>query len=166
MPQAGEQHTAQTSKERPHRAYGFQPGKSGNPAGGETRAVKEARLAGIITAWCQPYGGITAFNPAEHTLIRQAAELSLRHKRTADDHLRIARTISKLLMQVGIATGRKRAVAPDPFALTITQHAGQAAAAQRASEPPPITREAAGDRAGEAVWPAVRPRSDEGGSPP
>ena len=76
---------------------------------------REARIAGIIAEWTAPYGGAAAFNAAEHALIRQAVELSLRRWRTADDQLRIARTISKLLAQVGIVSGRRREIAePGP----------------------------------------------------
>jgi hypothetical protein len=114
MLQSGEQSEEQPNEQRPRRPYGFQPGQSGNPAGRESKTAREARIAGIIAEWTAPYGGAAAFNAAEHALLQQAVELSLRRTRTWHDQLKVARTVSKLLLQLGIATGRKREQPPGP----------------------------------------------------
>jgi hypothetical protein len=113
VPQSGDQ-----SPKRPDGNPAWIKGVSGNPAGRESRATREARIADKLEEWAAPFGGIAVFNAAEIDLLRQAAELSLRRWRTADDQLRIARTISKLLAQVGIVAGAaKRKIEPaDPFA--------------------------------------------------
>jgi hypothetical protein len=102
--------------EQPRRqSYGFKPGQSGNPAGRESKTAREARITGIIAEWTAPYGGVAMFNAAEHALLQQAVELSLRRTRAWHDQVKVARTVSKLLMQLGIATGRKREIAePGP----------------------------------------------------
>jgi hypothetical protein len=106
MLQSGDQ-----SQKRPNGNPAWVKGVSGNPAGRESNVSREARIAGIIAEWTAPYGGVAMFNAAEHALLQQAVELSLRRWRTADDQLRIARTISKLLAQVGIVSGRRREIA-------------------------------------------------------
>jgi hypothetical protein len=110
MLQSGDQ-----SQKRPDGNPAWVKGVSGNPAGRESRASRDVRIADRLEEWVAPFGGRAVFNAAEIVLLRQAAELSLRRWRTADDQLRIARTISKPLAQVGIVGGRRREIAePGP----------------------------------------------------
>jgi hypothetical protein len=83
---------------------GFPPGVSGYPHGRESKAARTARRERLISRWCEPYGGISALEPAELDLLHQAAELHLRNirARKAEDAVRIANCISKILAQVGL----------------------------------------------------------------
>jgi hypothetical protein len=120
----------------------FKPGQSGNPAGRESKTAREARIAGIIAEWTLPYGGAAAFNAAELALLQQAVELSLRRTRTWHDQLKVARTISKLLVQVGIVRGRRREVAESGLSLAayLDAHYGKAADAADDSDGHHLTR--------------------------
>jgi hypothetical protein len=122
MPEIAEQLSERpVDQKRPPGNPAWTKGTSGNLRGRESAASRRERIADRIETWTAPFGGLAAFNAAEMTLLHQAAELSLRRWRTADDQLRIARTISKLLAQVGIvnARGTRRAEPPDPFLLTL-----------------------------------------------
>jgi hypothetical protein len=62
----------------------------------------------LIKEWVAPHGGITAFEPAERALLQQAANLFLMRVRGADQRIRAATKISRILTQVGIVTDRHR----------------------------------------------------------
>src|SRR5262245_46654272 len=89
------------------------PGVSQNPAGRESKAVRLARRDAIIAGWAEPFGGVTVLRSAELELLRQAAELSMCRPRNAEDRVRHANTISKILAQVGFVDKRHRRE-PDP----------------------------------------------------
>jgi hypothetical protein len=82
----------------------FPPAVSGYPHGRESKAARTARRERLISRWCEPYGGVSALVPAELDLLHQAAELALRNvrARTAEDAVRIANCISKIMAQVGL----------------------------------------------------------------
>jgi hypothetical protein len=90
------------------------PGVSQNPHGRESKATRMARRDAILAEWAAPYGGVVALRPAELDLLRQAAELVLIRPRTAEDKVRAANTVSKILAQVGfVDKHRKRESAAD-----------------------------------------------------
>jgi hypothetical protein len=99
---------------------GFPPGASGYPHGRESKAARTARRERLISRWCEPYGGVSALEPAELDLLHQAAELHLRniHARKAEDAVRIANCIAKIMSQVGLVNREQPrepvAVEPEP----------------------------------------------------
>jgi hypothetical protein len=86
-------------------------GVSGNPAG-RSVAAKRARLDAIVSAWCAPFGGMEALKKVELDLLYRAAELQLRRPTKAEDAVRVANTISKILAQVGFCDKRRRREPP------------------------------------------------------
>ncbi len=85
----------------------WRPGQSGNPDG-KSKAARQARLDALVTEWCEPFGGVAKLNPAERLLAYQAAALALRRPNRAEDAVRVANTISKILAQIGLADKRRR----------------------------------------------------------
>jgi hypothetical protein len=82
-------------------------GVSGNPQGRPSRAEREARIDGIVAQWCLPFGGTDRIPPANITLLRAAAELSLRRPSRIEDVTRVSNTISKLMQQSGLVSSRE-----------------------------------------------------------
>jgi hypothetical protein len=76
---------------------------SGNPRG---RWSRQERIADKLEEWTAPHGGLAAFEPAERDLLQQAVNLFLTRVRGADQRLRTAGKISRLLAQVGIVADR------------------------------------------------------------
>jgi hypothetical protein len=87
-------------------------GVSGNPRGRESKASRLARREAIIAAWAEPFGGVAVLKPAELDLLRQAAELAMIRPRSAEDQVRVANTISKIMAQVGFADRRRKREPP------------------------------------------------------
>jgi hypothetical protein len=106
-------------------------GVSGNPAGEMSRAAKEARLDAIVAEWTRPYGGASNLPPCNVVLLKHAADLSLRRPRRADDQVRLANTVSRLVAQAGLAscpseqTLRRMRAARDKFEAEARQQAQQ-----------------------------------------
>jgi hypothetical protein len=82
-------------------------GVSQNPRGRETKAEREARRDAIIAAWAEPFGGVAVLRSAELELLRQGAELSMCRPRNAEDRVRHANTISKIMVLVGFVDNRR-----------------------------------------------------------
>jgi hypothetical protein len=87
-------------------------GTSGNPRGSESRAAKEARVDAIVAEWTRPYGGASNLPPCNVVLLKHAADLSLRRPRRADDQVRLANTVSRLVAQAGLASCREQPLEP------------------------------------------------------
>src|SRR5262249_19838399 len=100
-----------TDQKRPHL---YKPGVSGHPAGKESKAARTARRDAIMTAWAQPHGGLAVLTPAELELLRIAAELSMCRPRNAEDRVRHANSISRILAQVGFTDRGRRRAEPEP----------------------------------------------------
>ena len=78
-------------------------GVSGNPAGGESKAARRARIDQLVNEWA----GEIVLKSVERDLLRRAAELFLYSKpKTIEDQARIANTIGRLVAQVGLANAR------------------------------------------------------------
>jgi hypothetical protein len=90
----------------------FKPGQSGNPLGraASTKAKLDAKMAELAAE----YGGVAALTVFERTLIEQAAGLLLRKPSTAEDAVRIANAVARLIRVV--QRGRA-AAAPTPARL-------------------------------------------------
>jgi hypothetical protein len=125
----------------------FPPGVSGYPHGRESKAKRTARREALIARWTAPYGGAAALEPAELDLLHQAAELHLRNvrARTAEDAVRIANTISKIMAQVGLVNREQPRepveVEPEP-------------------EPVPVPAESAREQIERGIAEAMAKRSD------
>jgi hypothetical protein len=85
----------QTPQQR--RPYGFQPGRSGNPAGRLSNAQKQALLAAKAAELAEEFGGINNLTTVERTMVEQAATLLCRRPRRADDLVRCANAVQRLL---------------------------------------------------------------------
>jgi hypothetical protein len=136
MQQAEPQELARKSDRRGQhnagRTWGmpFPTGASGNPSG-KSKAFREAKIAKLITEWCEPIGGPENLVGAEKTLIRRAAELVAGPQpRRAEDVVRHANVISRILAQCGLVGG-KRPIEPVPAA-SYTEVAARIAAEQGA----------------------------------
>src|SRR6266508_3211547 len=88
------------------------PGRSQNPKGRESKAQRHARRERIIEEWCKPHGGLAALRPAELVLLHEAAELMIVRVRNSVDQVRRAKTISKILQQVGFVDRHDRRRGP------------------------------------------------------
>jgi hypothetical protein len=99
----------QTEQQREQRQYGrpWLPGRSGNPTG-RSRAVKLARRDALIAEWTKDIGGEGALSAVELDLVRKAAELMLLRATRAEDAVRIANSVSKILAQVGLIGGARK----------------------------------------------------------
>jgi hypothetical protein len=98
-----EQNMVQIDQGRGRGNPNWHKGTSANPRGRESYAARRARRERIVAEWAAPFGGVGVLKPAEVVLLDQAAELSLRRPRTAEDCVRIANSISKLMAQCGLA---------------------------------------------------------------
>jgi hypothetical protein len=76
----------------------FKPGQSGNPLGraASTKAKFDAKMAELAA----DYGGVSALTVSERTLLEQAAGLLLRKPSTAEDAVRIANAVARLIRVV------------------------------------------------------------------
>ncbi len=91
----------------------FLKGRSGNPAGGLSRAAKLARRDALIAEWTKDIGGEAALTAPERDLLRKAAELMQLRTTRAEDQVRIANSVSKILAQVGLVNRRGKQREPE-----------------------------------------------------
>jgi hypothetical protein len=84
------------------------PGISQFPAGKESKAARRARIDRIVADWCEPAGGIKAFNPAELALLSKAAEMTLVLPRDPENQVRVLNSVKSVLKQLGLVQHRKR----------------------------------------------------------
>ena len=96
----------QSPQQRP---YGFQPGKSGNPAGRLSNKAKQERIEAQARELAVEFGGFDALSPVDRVLITHAAMLVLRKPRSAEDVVRVCNAVQRLL---GGLSKRKRK--PEP----------------------------------------------------
>ena len=89
----------------------FRPGQSGNPAG-QSKAIRLSRRDALVDKWTAAIGGPSKLTAAELDLLRRAAELSMVRARTAEDAVRVANSISKIMAQCGLVGGGRKARAP------------------------------------------------------
>jgi hypothetical protein len=69
---------------------GSSEGRSGNPAGRETRAQRQARIDALAAELAQEFGGLAALTACDRVLIGQAAQLLLRRPKGHSDVVRVA----------------------------------------------------------------------------
>ncbi len=103
----------QVSQQAQHQADGrFAPGASGNPLGRESRAAKLARRDARAAELAAEFGGLDALTAVERVMIQQAAELLLGNPRSAEDKVRYANTIARLLGAVRKRRGEREPHVP------------------------------------------------------
>jgi hypothetical protein len=73
------------------------PGNRGRP----TAAERRARIEAIAEALAAEFGGLASLTAVERLLVMQAAELSLRKPRNAEDHVRIINATQRALAKLG-----------------------------------------------------------------
>jgi len=76
----------------------------------EAKATKQARRDALIAEWTKPIGGPSHLTAAELALAQQAAGLVMCRPRTAEDRVRCANLVSRILCQLGLVDrrGKKR----------------------------------------------------------
>jgi len=72
------------------------PGNRGRP----TAAERRARIEAIAKELAAEYGGLANLTAVERLLVMQAAELSLRKPRNAEDHVRIINSTQRALARL------------------------------------------------------------------
>lgn len=115
--QPAEQPTKQSTRRGRGEGRPWRPGQSGNPVGKYSKAAHQARRDQIVADWAEPIGGVASLNRAELDLLRQAAELQMKHHRTSEEMTRAVNTISKIMAQVGLVDKRRRRELPSPPSL-------------------------------------------------
>ena len=73
------------------------PGNPGRP----TAAERRTRIELIAKQLAAEYGGLESLTAVERLLVMQAAELSLRKPRNAEDHVRIINATQRALAKLG-----------------------------------------------------------------
>jgi hypothetical protein len=73
------------------------PGNPGRP----TAAERRVRIEVIAKQLAAEYGGLESLTAVERLLVMQAAELSLRKPRNAEDHVRIINATQRALAKLG-----------------------------------------------------------------
>jgi hypothetical protein len=103
--------TMQSPEQTPQqRRHGFQPGKSGNPRGRLSNAAKQERVEATARELAAEFGGYDALSPVDRVLITHAAMLVLRTPRSAEDVVRVANAVQRILGGLG---KRKRKHEPE-----------------------------------------------------
>jgi hypothetical protein len=89
------------------RSHGFKPGTSGNPGGRLSNAERERRAEAKARELAIEFGGFDTLSPVDRVLITQAATLLLRRPKSAEDLVRVANSLQRLLG--GLAKRKRRA---------------------------------------------------------
>jgi hypothetical protein len=82
------------------------PGQSGNPRGRESAAAKAARIEHLAQELALEHGGWGAMSPCDRVHLEQAATLLIRKPKSAEDAVRVANAIQRLLASVALRRGR------------------------------------------------------------
>jgi hypothetical protein len=93
------------------RPFGFQPGESGNPAGRLSNKAKQERIEARALELAAEFGGWENLSAVDRLMLTQAATLVLRRPKSAEDAVRVANAVQRLLGGLG-----KRKRAPKPGA--------------------------------------------------
>ncbi len=83
------------------------PGVSANPAGRMSNAARQERIEAKARELAVEFGGIEKLSPVERALLDQAAVLLLRKPRSAEDVVRVANSVQRLLGALGKRKGRR-----------------------------------------------------------
>jgi hypothetical protein len=78
----------------------FTSGQSGNPAGRPSRAERQARIDARARELAEEFGGIDRLSVVDRVLIEQAAALLVRKPHSAEDAVRCANAVGRLLSAV------------------------------------------------------------------
>jgi hypothetical protein len=73
------------------------PGRSANPSGRPSRAERQARIDAKARELAAEFGGIDRLSVVDRTLIEQAAALLVRKPHSAEDAVRCANAVGRLL---------------------------------------------------------------------
>jgi hypothetical protein len=100
-----EQRLDQCSEQR--RRPGFQPGQSGNPTGRRSNAARAAAREAKARELTAELGGYDALSPIDKELALQVAGLALRKPRSAEDVVRHANAVDRILRGLSRRRGRR-----------------------------------------------------------
>jgi hypothetical protein len=89
---------AQAETQSTDQWWRFKPGQSGNPLG--RTAARKLKLDAKMAELAADYGGVAGLTVIERTLIERAAGLLLRKPVAAEDAVRVANTVARLLRVV------------------------------------------------------------------
>jgi hypothetical protein len=84
----------------------FRPGQSGNPFGRLSNAARQERINAKARELAVELGGWAALSPVDRVMLEQASELLLRRPRSAEDRVRHANAVQRLLATVVKRRGR------------------------------------------------------------
>jgi len=101
---------------------GIQARSIRNPSGSLSRAAKLARRDAIIAEWTKDIGGEAALSAAERDLLRKAADLMQLRATRAEDQVRIANSVSKILAQCGLVNRRDKRRNEESFTEALARH--------------------------------------------
>ncbi len=94
--------------ETERKPWQYKRGQSGNSFGSLSRAAQAQRRDALVAEWTREIGGPGSLTAAELALLHQAAELVLCRPRTAEDRVRCANLVSRIMAQVGLVDRRGR----------------------------------------------------------
>src|SRR5262249_27579585 len=75
----------------------FKPGQSGNPAGRPSRAERQARIDARARELAVEFGGWERLSTVDRVYVEQAAALLVRRPHSAEDAVRCANAVGRLL---------------------------------------------------------------------
>jgi hypothetical protein len=75
----------------------FNPSNCANPAGRPTKAQRAALVRKTMIKLARPLGGLRALNSLDLERLRLAAELAQRQPKNAEDRVRVANAIDRML---------------------------------------------------------------------
>jgi hypothetical protein len=78
----------------------FVPGNQVNPAGRPTKAERAAQVRKLMIKLARPLGGLRSLNSLDLERLRLAAELAQRQPKNAEDRVRVANAIDRMLGSV------------------------------------------------------------------
>jgi len=94
----------QATQQGPHR---FRPGQSGNPSGRLSNAARQERIEQKTKELAIEFGGLETLSPVEKVMLEQAATLLSRRPSSAEDVVRVANSVQRLLGALGKRKGRR-----------------------------------------------------------
>src|SRR5262245_40114310 len=118
-------------RHRPHNPTGnpkWLPGVSQNPRGRESKAQRQVRIENKARELAVEFGGFEAMSAVDQVLLTQAAIVLLRRPKSAEDVVRCANSVQRLLGGLAKRYGldRKRVEAPESYVALSARVAAEA----------------------------------------
>jgi hypothetical protein len=101
------------------------PGRRANPRGRPSRAEKQGRIDAKARELAEEFGGLDRLSVVDRTLIEQAAALLVRKPHSAEDAVRCANAVGRLLGAVERRRGTGKQNATRSLSEYAAEKAGQ-----------------------------------------